>query len=123
MLSPNAQRFVELAAGADVDKQDSEAMTQMISDTLAAATFEVLSPTPARPKRPWVSIRTLELIDEWNKVRQRGLNHEQTELNKRIRPSAQNDRTEWLNKLMSDGSWDAIKAFKRLRKHELHSRK
>ena len=99
-----ARRFVELAKEAGFGNRDGEEMTQMLTRSLDTASREILRPAPARPKKPWISIRTLELITKRNEARQRGENQEESELNKRIRRSVKKDRSDWLDKMLSDGS-------------------
>ena len=86
-----------------------------------------LPPPKATPKRPWISQATLTLIEERNVTGQELTQPELSELNKKVKQSAREDRKQWVQRELKDTSnsqseltrWSWIK---RLRKpYAVHS--
>eukprot|EP00959_Pyramimonas_sp_CCMP1952_P442841 9270417-Pyramimonas_sp.AAC.1 len=71
--------------------------------------------------RPWISDRTLHLIDERNTARQRGMAISTTperQLNRMIRQSAKADKNRWLTEGIESNGWDMIKSLRKGRAHK-----
>eukprot|EP00959_Pyramimonas_sp_CCMP1952_P423571 8872786-Pyramimonas_sp.AAC.1 len=56
-----------------------------------------LKPRHTVAKRPWISQRTLDLIEKRNTCRTTGRSIEEQALNKEIRQAARQDRSNWIN--------------------------
>ena len=71
-----------------------------------------------QPRRPWITERTLDLIEKRNTARQIGDHYAERALNKAIKQSAKMDRKVWLNISLDGGNWSAIRSLTRQRKHK-----
>ena len=59
--------------------------------------------------RPWISQRTLHMIESRNSLRIRGDHAAEKEMNQNIRRSARTDRKAWLLDNLRTGTWDSIR--------------
>ena len=62
-----------------------------------------------KPLKPWISQKTLELIQLRNDARLNNQAELERHLKKQIRIEAKNDRAVWIEKLLESGDWKAIK--------------
>ena len=79
----------------------------------AAAKAVLHTPLKAAPRRPWISSKTLRLIDRRNELRMSGNHVEEGVLQKEIRSSVRVDRRAWLDELASAGAWTQVKMLRR----------
>ena len=89
---------------------DLEHQARSIEDSFRKAAAEILPDRAAKPKRPWISNRTLELIEKRWALRGGNVTvaNEQA-LNRKIRASAKQDREAWLDRLAGSGKWSDIR--------------
>ena len=78
----------------------------------------VLPRRPEEVKRPWVSQRTLALIQQRSEARASNDRPEERRLLKEVRRSCKNDKTMWLDSNIASGRWDDIRRFCRPRQHK-----
>ena len=60
-------------------------------------------------RKPWISNRTLELIDKRNESRINGCQEEEIKIQKEIRNSVKHDRCDYLDTLAGGGTWSDLK--------------
>ena len=60
------------------------------------------------PKRPWISKRTLKLVDERFGVRLQGNWEKEKSLRMEARTLAQHDRANWITNLAGKGDWQSL---------------
>jgi len=77
------------------------------------ATDKALPERFAKPNRPWISDATLRLIDERDEARRAGDWRWESLANWNVKASAKADRRAWLDELVEDGNWRAVKAVKK----------
>ena len=107
-----SNQFVELMADVGADKTDVDSLSRGICESLHGAAAATLQPLQARSRKPWIQQRTLDLIDRRDTARKNGQRGVEISLNREIRKSAKADRTEWLDTMLSNGSWKAINSFR-----------
>ena len=96
------------------EKLEGQALTgNSIVSALHAAANIVLPIQKASQRKPWISQRTLDLIDARNNLRIEGRHIEEAELQKEIRKSARHDKRNYLDILAGSGSWDQLKMLRR----------
>ena len=66
---------------------------------------ELLPQEKATVRKPWISNKTLELIDRRNDLRIVGKHREEIELQKEIKKSVKHDRCNYLDELVGAGMW------------------
>jgi len=77
---------------------------------MAMKNAEEILPSPVRKaNRAWISEETLDLIDQRTAARLKQDSALELSLHKEIRKKAKEDRTNWLDKLLAEGRWSAIK--------------
>ena len=67
----------------------------------------------ATPRRPWISSRTLFLIEQRNEARVRNSREDVQALNKQVQISARADRKRWLDEAIENGGWQAVRALRK----------
>ena len=101
----------------DVDMQDIslEAMWQTSLVALKAA--ETSLPERRRTSnQPWIQDATMQLIDRRKIARSSNAHEEEKRLHKEIRRMARKDRTEWIDRMLANGSWEQIKKIRQPKK-------
>ena len=74
---------------------------------------EYLPSRSLSPHRPWITSATLELIEDRNFARQRGHYEDERKLHKLIRQSAKKDRKAWLDNVLENADWAAVRALRK----------
>ena len=74
---------------------------------------KTLPSEPLRPRKPWISSSTLELIALRHNVRRDGDAVRERDIAKRIRISAARDKANWLENVTKDGDWAQIRRLRR----------
>ena len=85
----------------------------MMTDAFQAAAAETLPKVPVKRQRPWISNRTLELLNQRAEARHSGAFEAERALAKAIRQSVKQDRSNWLNDLVATGGWDAVRKLRK----------
>ena len=91
------------------DNEEVDLMHARMADTFGHAADMVLPRRPLKPNRPWISLRTLDLIRATNAARTAAAIIEERRLAKLVKTSVATDRSNWLDDLVSTGDWGAIK--------------
>ena len=126
--TPNTQRKKQISTLKDVtsrntfaalvednlrrqEHQNSEDVNEMQSVLKAACTSaaESLPNFEAIPHKPWITIETLNLIDERTAARHNKDDEAERELTNLIKKSVKKDKKEWPESLACTGKWDDIK--------------
>ena len=84
-----------------------------IVDAFAGAAEETLCQRTVGRRRPWISQRTLGLIEERSIARRQGDRNKESSLAQSIRKSVKTDRSDWLNDLVASGDWASIRKLKK----------
>ncbi len=84
-----------------------------INSSIRQATQATLPTKPATQHKPWISKLTLQMIDERTYYRAIGDTSKEKLQDKQIKRQVQIDRQEWLDALLQDGNWNAVKYFKK----------
>ncbi len=116
-LAENAKRGATTTTGETQELQstaDFNSFAATIRKTAQAAANANLPHTRALPRRPWISERTLSLIDERAEARATRQYEQEIHLNKRIKQSVRADKDQWLQDLVADGTWMGVKALKQI---------
>ena len=85
-----------------------EAKATAISSAMGEAA-KVLPQLEVSAKRPWISSKTLALIERRNGARRAGLQQQCSDLSKQVKYSAKEDRRKWLDDNLAKGGWQAIR--------------
>ena len=72
-----------------------------------------LHQTKRQARKPWISSRTLHLLEERDKARTSRNRHLEKMLHGQVKQSVKMDRSQWLDDLLRTGDWNEIR---RLRK-------
>ena len=99
---------VSVGVSPDVNLVHARIVDSFHGDADVCLPSQVLKPT-----RPWISSRTLSLLTDRNNARSNGNFTEERRLSKSVKSAVAQDRSAWLNNLVADGDWSAIR---RLRK-------
>ena len=83
-----------------------------INSSIRTAINDHLPTKPRIAKKPWISNTTLELIERRNQFRQQNDSTNDREISKQIKKQVRLDRQNWLNELLDNGNWRAVKDFK-----------
>ena len=86
---------------------------EVIASAFHEAAKVVLPLQKAVQRKPWISDRTLGLIDQRNALRIVGDHSGEIELQKAIRRSVKIDRAVYLDELVSAGAWTQLKMLRR----------
>ena len=70
---------------------------------------------PPKPNKPWIRPHTLSLIRLREAARSAGHDGEEKRMHKAVRKSVRSDRTAWVDACLAEGSWKAIKNFRKPR--------
>ena len=82
-----------------------DALNAVAACAFRAAAEKVLPERVARPKTPWASDATLDLIELRGRARRDHRWEEEKRLVKQIQKSIKNDRTAWLDRLIETKDW------------------
>ena len=96
----------------DISDESPQALNRHINEAFHVAT-QTLPNKRAVPKQPWISQRTLDLISQRQQACSMGHLDLERELYKKVRRSAKEDRSNWLDEVAAAGDWESIR---RLRK-------
>ena len=102
---------VEMAVSEDTDNIDL--FYAGLVDAFATAEGNTLPRRTAVPKRPWISNRTLALIEERCIERRRLHLENERRLTKAIKSSIKNDRAVWLESILASGDWGEIRKLRK----------
>ena len=67
----------------------------------------------ARANKPWISSRTLELLRRRREARTNGNWNLEKQLRSDVKKSAKDDRSKWLEDLVSSGDWKSVKQLRK----------
>ena len=65
------------------------------------------------PKRPWISMQTLQIIADRDQARIEGNTFLELTLAKKVRASVQQVKTQWFSRLLQDGDWAQIRKLRK----------
>ena len=113
-----ANRFVSLCRERDNELDgpcdaDVGLYWESLESSLGSAAQEVLPALVAKPKRPWISGATLEIIEARHLARLNGNAAEETRLNHMVKLQARLDREMWLKDLAGSGDWGKLKLLRK----------
>lgn len=80
--------------------------------TAYTSAIQELPEIKSKPKRPWISDSTLQLIDQRSEARRTKNQEWEKRLTKEIKFSVKMDRNRWLIDLASTGNWDDLRKLK-----------
>ena len=109
-----AIEFVEARERTDADSENpSDNQWKAFAECAQLAAGHILPKRSVSRNRPWIQSRTLALIEERNAARHTGDYYTEMELNKKIRQSAKSDRRDWLNRMLIEKDWTAVRRLTR----------
>ena len=97
----------------DEQDPDPNRLYAALCDAFQAAASATLPSRSARPMRPWISERTLRLLDARSLARQTGDWLKEQELNRDIRLTVKGDRARWLDALVATGDWSQVRKLRK----------
>jgi hypothetical protein len=112
-----------LARECKADARDSDMLVSSLCECFDRAAAVTLPKLEIRPQKPWIQSHTLQKIAARNEARKAGQREVELRLNKEIRKCAKDDRSCWLNGLLSTGSWGELKRLKKSTRPKLSCRK
>jgi len=68
----------------------------------------------ATPHRPWISSRTLFLIEQRNAARAQGNREDIKDLNKQVQVAARADKKHWLDEAIEHGGWQTVRSLRKI---------
>ena len=83
------------------------------NDAIHYAIEETIPSKERIKRRPWISDATLQMIEQRLQFRIKLDYIKEQEMNKAIKRQVKIDGQIWLDKLLEDGNWSAMKAFKK----------
>eukprot|EP00959_Pyramimonas_sp_CCMP1952_P095745 2001657-Pyramimonas_sp.AAC.1 len=86
-------------------------------DGFVHAETTVLPQEPIRPRKPWISSSTLELVRLRYRARRGADAPRERDIAKRIRASVARDKANWLEDVTRDGDWAQIRRLRKGRQH------
>ena len=118
--STTANRFAVLMSQSMEDMcEDNPGPTNLdidyarLVDAFKHAAKETLPCSTRRPLKPWISSRTLALIEKRQFMRQTHDVEGEQKICKEIRRSVAKDRSEWLDSLVASGEWGKIRQLRK----------
>ena len=81
--------------------------------SVAAALLQYVPVESTKVNKPWISSRTLDLLNQRREARVNGNWNVEKQLQKEVKKSAKKDRSNWLEDLASSGDWKSIKKLRR----------
>ena len=111
-----AKRFAEkgralLPTRPDSDAGSPQVLSEVVQEAFGAAAATLPSYRSV-PAKPWISSRTLALLDERDAARLARQWTREKELTKWIKGSARRDRSSWLDAQLENGDWKPIRRLK-----------
>ena len=79
-----------------------------LSSTYLQAIERNIPKASSKPRKPWISQSTLDLLEERGRLRQQGDMVKVTEWNRDIRKAAKRDKRNWLDGQLQSGDWGPI---------------
>ena len=79
-----------------------------LSSTYLQAVERNIPKASSKPRKPWISQSTLDLLEERGRLRQQGDMVKVTKLNRDIRKAAKRDKHNWLDGQLQSGDWGPI---------------
>ena len=79
-----------------------------LSSTYLQAIERNIPKASSKPRKPWISQSTLDLLEEKGRLRQQGDMVKVTKLNRDIRKAAKRDKRNWLDGQLQSGDWGPI---------------
>ena len=64
-------------------------------------------------RRPWISQRTLDLIEQREESREQGWAQRENQQHRQVRASAKQDKRDWIEEELVGGPWSAVKALRK----------
>ena len=104
----------QLGANPEEEMQSAQGMWSGIKSAFYAAERS-LPDLPPKPNKPWIRPHTLTLIRLREVARSGGDYGEEKRMHKEVRRSVRIDRTCWIDACLAEGTWRAIKNFRRPR--------
>ena len=95
-----------------------EGSWQELCDEALKSCKEVINEKQHKPNKPWISKRTLELVEHKRQARYAADWLEERRLRKEVRSSARRDRAIWLEELTATGDWNALRKVRKGTKHQ-----
>ena len=108
-----ANAFQSMASHVLIDQQSLDMHSEHVIKCLHTAAEKTLPKICAKPRKPWIQTTTLELIEKRQHARIEKDWPTERRLTQQIKRQARKDRAVWTNDLLTDGSWSALKAFRR----------
>ena len=100
--------FQHEVSQSNVHSKDLDGHAETVNDAFMLAS-SVVPKMPMKKRRPWISARTVGLIESRNACRHNSDYELEKQLNKEVRKAARADRREWLLQELSGGSWSAVR--------------
>ena len=85
----------------------------VLCEAVQGAMQACIPPAPVKPKRPWISTTTLEMIQHRMCLAEVGLIKDARAMDKLIRSNARSDKKRWIEEGLSIKFWDPIKGLVR----------
>ena len=109
-----AQRFAstfetEMQKHVGDSEVDTEMLSKSITESLRHAESTCLPEAPCTGKKPWISDRTMDLIQRRRKARSQAAFEVEMQLNKEVKLSARKDKRNWLSELAGSGKWAKLR--------------
>jgi len=112
---PLRNRFAALFCKQMADASATEDLdlraTTLANSMVAASTVAKVEGRAA--KRPWISQRSLDLIDQRENARKQGWGWAEKDLHCRVRASVKQDRKKWIDDELVGGPWSTVKALRK----------
>ena len=100
----------------DVEVTDANLFWDTACSAVATAIKQHVPILSARANKPWISSRTLELLRRRREARANGNWNLEKQLRNDVKKSAKDDRSKWLEDLVSSGDWKSVKQLRKGRR-------
>ena len=119
LREPSVQtKFVESLEDTlqSTENQSLEESWQMFRRSVQTVGAEMLPKREESANKPWIRSETLALLELRRQARSLGKWDAERDLRKQVKKSARRDRAAWLEQLVADGSWPAVRKLRRGRR-------
>ena len=100
----------------DPERDDLHQKSIKFSTAIHAISKELIPKKQTVARKSWISSASLKLIDHRNWARRQGNYDEEKALQKLIKKSIRNDKSQWLDETVQQGTWNDAKLLRKPRK-------
>ena len=102
-----------LSIPADFKELDVDGMVNEVTTAMHKASKRIPS-RAVTANRPWISSRTLKLVERRNAARSNSNHALEVQLHRQVPAAAKRERREWIDDMLKSGEWDQVRRLRRV---------